>query len=149
MDYLSRIRHGRNLRIRYSKTKRRSGCNRIYSSSLCVALRAAVAKRKRHQNLSSHTHPSPNPCSVTIATMGFHYLIRIFTYRDYTPLSTYLLMLERESMEVINVTVHRAENKLFYAIAVNTPMKSELEIDLLRNKLYRLASTKSELRTVE
>jgi len=52
-------------------------------------------------------------------------------------------------MEVINVTVHRAENKLFYAIAVNTPMKSELEIDLLRNKLYRLASTKSELRTVE
>jgi len=78
--------------------------------------------------------------------MGVHFLIRIFTFRNYTPLSTYLLMLETESMEVINVTVFNTENKLFYAITVNTPMKSELEIDLLRNKLYRLASAKNESR---
>jgi len=81
---------------------------------------------------------------------GVRFFIRIFTYRNYTPLSTYLLMLETERMEVISVTMFSStENKLFYAITVNTPMKSELEIDLLRNKLYSLASTKSESRTVE
>jgi hypothetical protein len=108
-------------------------------------LRAAVPKRK----LSSDAHAGPDPCSVTIETMGVHFLIRIFTYRNYTPLSTYMLMLEAESMEVINITMFSTEKKLFYAITVNTPMKSELEIDILRNKLYRLASTKSESRTVE
>lgn len=144
MDYLSRIRHGRKLRIRCSKTNTRSQYNRIYSSPLSVALRAAVAKRKKHQNLTS-----PDPCNVTIATMGNHHLIRIFTYKNYYPFSTYLLMLEKENMEVINFTLHTSGNKVFYAIAVNAPMKSELEIDLLRNKLYRLASAKSESRTAE
>jgi hypothetical protein len=98
---------------------------------------------------SNHAHPGPDPCSVTIETMGNDFLIRIFTYRNYTPLSTYMLMFETESMEVINVTMFSTGNKLFYAITVNTPLKSELEIDLLRNKLYRLASTKNESRTVE
>jgi len=142
MDYLSRRRHGRILRIRYSKTKR-SGYQRKFSSLLFAALRAAVPKRMKHQKLSSHAHPGPDPCSVTIETMGVQFFIRIFTYRNYTPLSTYMLMLETESMEVINITMFSTGNKLFYAITVNTPMKSELEIDLLRSKLYRLASAKS------
>lgn len=151
MDYLSRRRHGRKLRIRHSKSKKRSGYIKIYSSSLCVALRAAVAKRKKHQNRSSHTHPRPDSCSVsvTIGTTGIDYLIRIFTYKNYTPLSAYLLMLEMESMEVMNVTAHNNQNKLFYAIAVNTSKKSQLEIDLLRHKLYRLASTKCQSIAVE
>lgn len=76
-------------------------------------------------------------------------MIRIFTYKNYTPLSAYLLMLEMESMEVMNVTAHNNQNKLFYAIAVNTSKKSQLEIDLLRHKLYRLASTKCESIAVE
>lgn len=145
MDYLSRRRHGRKLRIRHSKSKKRSGYNKIYSSSLYVALRAAVAKRKKHQNGRSHTCS----VSVSIGTTGIDYLIRIFTCKKHTPLSAYLLMLETESMEIMNVTVHSNQKKLFYAIAANTPTKSELEIDVLRHKLYKLASTKCESRAVE
>lgn len=145
MDYLSLTRHRRKLRIRHSKSKKRSGYAKIHSSSLCVALRAAVTKRKKHQNRSSHTCS----VSVSIGTTGIDYLIRIFTCKKYTPLSAFLLLLETESMEVMNVTIHKNQKKLFYAIAVNTPKKSELEIDFLRNKLYRLASTKCESRAVE
>lgn len=58
-------------------------------------------------------------------------------------------MLERENTEVINIPIHNSGNKLFCAIAVIVPMKSELEIDFFRYKIYRLASAKSEPRTAE
>lgn len=82
---------------------------------------------------------SPN---VTIRTTGAHYLIRIFTYKNFTPLSVYLSKLELESMEVVNYTMFTVGNKMFYAIIVQDSMKSQLEIDLLRDRLSRLASTK-------
>lgn len=87
-----------------------------------------------------------NP-NVTIGATGAHYLIRIFTYKNFTPLSVYLSKLEVEGMEVVNFTMFTGGNKVFYAIIMQASMKSQLEIDLLCDQLYRLAATKLD-RTV-
>lgn len=84
---------------------------------------------------------SPN---VTIGTMGDHYSITILTYKKYTPMSKYLSMFEVESMDVTNMTMFTSGNKVFYAITIQDPVKSQWEIDVLHDKLCRLASTRWE-----
>lgn len=66
-----------------------------------------------------------NP-NVTIGATGAHYLIRIFTYKNFTPLSVYLSKLEVEGMEVVNFTMFTGGNKVFYAIIMQASMKSQL-----------------------
>lgn len=84
-----------------------------------------------------------NP-NVTIGTMGAHYWIRILTYKKYTPLSNYLATFEVDNMEVMNLTMFTSINNVFYSIILEASVKSKLEIDLLRDRLQRLASTKCE-----
>lgn len=84
---------------------------------------------------------SPN---VTIGTMGDHYAVRILTYKKYTPLSKYLSMFEVESMDVINVTMFTSGNKVSYAITIHVAVKCQWEIDVLHDKLCRLACTRWE-----
>lgn len=84
---------------------------------------------------------SPN---VIIGTMGDYYSITILTYKKYTPLSKYVSIFEVESMDVINVTMFTSGNKVFYAITIQAAVKSQWEIDVLHDKLCRLASTRWE-----
>lgn len=114
-----------------------------FRSSQIKTDRVETHLRKLVDNMvpSRQTLSEFNP-SVTIGATGVHYLIRIFTYKNFTPLSVYVSKLEVEGMEVVNFTMFTGGNKVFYAIIMQASMRSQLEIDLLRDQLYCLASTK-------
>lgn len=102
-----------------------------------------VKKRVDQRNTSGENLDLFSP-NVTIGAMGDHYLIRIMTYKKYTPLSKYLSTFEVESMDVINVTIFTSGNKVFYAITIQAAVKSQWEIDVLHDELCGLASTRWE-----
>jgi len=106
-----------------------------------VESRPSLVMRKLVDNTDppGETLGGSNP-NVTIGTMGAHYLIRIFTYKNFTPLSVYLSKLEVESMEVVNVATFTGGNNVFYDIVIQASVKSQSEIHLLRDHLCRLAS---------